>query len=252
MKESIEGHVVLDDVEEDTFIGFCEFACLGAYKTPQRSEKTHDTNLSNSTEKEAEQDALRDEPEAAVAEEHSLHPEPEPEDATVQEWDAYMGYQHKYSIFRSEFTYEAQKKKPVVTYVQYPYDGLWEQFRQLRFAGREASPSTIPDLVFHGKLYVFATRYLVDSLRTQCLKSLHRDLCELSLNKRNISHVLDLIEYAYQESGRGEHDGGSSLRNLVIHYAACEARNLAEDSRLRDLLDRFSEMGSDMVTKLVN
>ncbi|KAJ5585248.1 uncharacterized protein N7459_005048 [Penicillium hispanicum] len=44
MKESTEGHAVLEDVEEDTFLGFCEFAYLGAYKTPQRSEKTYDTN----------------------------------------------------------------------------------------------------------------------------------------------------------------------------------------------------------------
>lgn len=33
MKESIEGQAVLEGVEEDTFIGFCEFAYLGAYKT---------------------------------------------------------------------------------------------------------------------------------------------------------------------------------------------------------------------------
>ncbi|KAJ5111786.1 hypothetical protein NUU61_001416 [Penicillium alfredii] len=273
MKESTEGHAVLEDVEEDTFIGFCEFAYLGAYKTPQRSETTYDTNLRNSTEREGEQDMLRAEPEVVLAEEHSLQPESEPDDVPAQEWDPIDGlalngrvrmnnrdiYTTKkdWISFRRKIAYGIplpEEKEPAkhVTYVQYPYDGLWEQFRQLRFAGTEASHSTIPDLVFHGKLYVFATRYLVDSLRTQCLKSLHRDLCEFSLNKRNINHVLDLIEYAYQESGRGEPEGESTLRNLVIHYAACEARTLAEDPRLRDLLNGFSEMGSDMVTKLVN
>lgn len=238
MKESIEGHAVLEDVEEDTFIGFCEFAYLVPYKSPQRSERTHDANLRNSAEREGEQEVLRDEPETAVDDGHSqdieaepvlesepvFEPKPvEPEDAAVQEWDAYMGNQHKYSIFRSDFTYKTTTNKPVVTYVQYLYDGLWELFRQLWFAGKEASPSTILDLVSYRKLYVFATRYLIDSLWPQSLASLHRDLCELSLNKRNIPHVLDLLKYAYQESGRGEPEGGSSLRNLVIHYAACEA-----------------------------
>lgn len=89
-------------------------------------------------------------------------------------------------------------------------------------------------------------------MQTQCLKSLHRDLSGFSLNKRNIPHVLDLLEYTYQESGRGAVDGECPLRNLVVHYAACEARTLAKDPRLRDILDRFSEMGSDLVTKLVS
>lgn len=85
--------------------------------------------------------------------------------------------------------------KAYTTYVQYPYDGLWKQFRLRHFIGDEASISSITDLVFLGKLYVFANRYLVDSLRRQCLKSLHRDLCEFSLNKRNVSHILGLLEY---------------------------------------------------------
>ncbi|KAJ5111742.1 hypothetical protein NUU61_001372 [Penicillium alfredii] len=274
MKESTEGHAVLEDVEEDAFIGFCEFAYLGAYKTPQRSEETYDTNLGNSTEREsdlAEERRLQPDPEPEL--EPELEPEPEPDDVPAQEWDPMDGpapngrvpmnnwdmytTRKDWISFRRKLAYgiplpEEKESAKHVTYVQYPYDGLWEQFRELRFTGTEASQSTIPDLVFHGKLYVFATRYLVDSLRTQCLKSLHRDLCKFSLNKRNTNHVFDLIEYAYQESGRGEPEGESTLRNLVIHYAACEARTLAEDPRLRDLLNQFSEMGSDMVTKLVN
>lgn len=95
--------------------------------------------------------------------------------------------------------------------------------------GDEASISLVPDLVFHAKLYVFANRYLIDSLRTQCLKSLHRDLCEFSLNKQNVPHILDLLEYTYQESGRGDPGIGCSLKDLVIHYAACEARTAGRE-----------------------
>jgi hypothetical protein len=39
IRESIEGQAMLEDMEEDTFIGFYEFAYLGAYETPQRSER---------------------------------------------------------------------------------------------------------------------------------------------------------------------------------------------------------------------
>lgn len=142
--------------------------------------------------------------------------------------------------------------KAYTTYAQYSYDGLWKQFRQRHFVGDEASISSIPDLIFHGKLYLLANRYLVDSLRTQCLKSLHSDLCEFSLNKRNVPHILDLLEYTYQESGRGEPDVECSVRCLVTRYTPCETRTLAENDRFQNILDRFSEMGSDLVIKLVN
>ena len=42
MRESIEGSAILDDVEEGTFIGFCEFAYRGAYTTLDRREDNDD------------------------------------------------------------------------------------------------------------------------------------------------------------------------------------------------------------------
>ena len=290
MKESIEGSAILDDVEEGTFIGFCEFAYRGAYTTPDRraednddgknevhqgrvhSEQTSDNPDAESSQLYAEH-ASGAEPELASAQEWALHrvlepeaeempaqvwdsgasPEPEPSRVRMNCWDMYAT-KRDWISFNKKVAYgiPLPKAETRTTYIQYPYDGLWEQFRQLRFVGDEASISLTPDLVFHGKLYVFANRYLVDSLRTQCLKSLHRDLCEFSLNKQNVPHILDLLEYTYQESGRGEPDIGCSLRDLVIHYAACEARTLAENPRFGNILDRFSEMGSDLVRKIVN
>ena len=273
MKESIEGYAVLEEVDELTFTGFCEFAYRGAYSTPDRYETDEiSPDDQSGISQRNEQDATEDHPEIVTTEEQSqqIEAEPEPEEsesAPVEEcistydhrpvhmndWDMYTT-KRKWISFRKKAAYgiPLPKKEACVTHVHYPYDGLWKQFRELHFAGDEASPSTVPDLVFHGKLYVFADRYLIGSLRTQCLKSLHRDLCEFSLNRRNTSHVLDLLEYAYQESGRGSPDGEISLKNLVVHYAACEARTLAEDPRLRDILIRFSEMGSDLIMKLIN
>lgn len=127
----------------------------------------------------------------------------------------------------------------------------WQQFKSLHFDGEQASHSSDPDLVFHTKLRVFATRYLVEALRQQCLKSLHRDLCNMYLTGLDIPHVLDLLEYTFRETGRREPGGPSPLRELVIHFAACGAQKLAQTTRFRDLLDEFAVMGSDLVVKLV-
>jgi hypothetical protein len=52
-------------------------------------------------------------------------------------------------------------------------------------------------------------------------------------------------------TGRGEPGGKSLLRDLVIHYAACEARTLTDDENFTILLDSNGEMGSDLAMKLV-
>lgn len=58
-----------------------------------------------------------------------------------------------------------------------PEGHRWTQFESLEFSGDEPLPSSNPDLLAHAKIYVFATRYLIDAWREQSLKSLHRDLC---------------------------------------------------------------------------
>ncbi|OJJ82562.1 uncharacterized protein ASPGLDRAFT_75699 [Aspergillus glaucus CBS 516.65] len=222
MKDSIERSAILDDVEEGTFIGFCEFAYRGAYTTPDRRGEDNDGESGSF-------DGAKKEHQGRV---HSELASDNPDAESSQR------YAEQYASVA--YGIPLSKVKTHETYVQYPYGGLWKQFRQLHFVGDEASISLTPDLVFHGKLY------------TQCLKSLHCDLCKFSLNKQNVPHILDLLEYTYQESGRGDPDIGCSLRDLVIHYAAFEARTLAENRRFGNILDRFSEMGSDLVRKIVN
>lgn len=114
--------------------------------------------------------------------------------------------------------------------------GLYSQLCLFsRLVGDEATISSYPDLLAHAKIYVFATRYLVDPLREQCLKSLHRDLCNSALNEPTMTHILDLLVY----------------RMLVILYISCEARTLAENTRFRHILDDYGEMASDLVANLV-
>lgn len=137
----------------------------------------------------------------------------------MNSWDMYTT-KKEWTSFQKTVAYGIPlltQKTPIA--VQYPFDRLRQQFRLLQFAGDEASIFSIPDLTFHGELYVFANKYLVESLPTQRLKSLHCDLCEFPLNEHTIHHILDLFEYtyeAYEETGRSEPAGDCSLRDLVI------------------------------------
>ncbi|GIK07423.1 hypothetical protein Aspvir_003087 [Aspergillus viridinutans] len=196
--------------------------------------------------------------------------------------------------------------------------GLWDEFVSLDYFDHpstygtrpltptathlDASKSDLPYLVFHAKLYVFAVRYLIPALAQLCLRKLHADLLRLAFpgpkdGERNEERaaltatkarmVLDLLHYTYAKTTRLEPISPTSatqlrdneLRKLVIHYAACKVRELAEycppiesmvssplaspvDKRprmadrpssrgFRALLDSTTELASDLVFRMM-
>lgn len=114
-----------------------------------------------------------------------------------------------------------------------------------------AQTDNIPYLVFHAKVYVFATRYLIPALAQLCLRKLHHDLVNLSFPAPGSEYddeegvalttakgrmVLALLHFTYTKTARLEPISPTSatqlrdneLRKLVCHYAACKVRALAE------------------------
>jgi hypothetical protein len=129
----------------------------------------------------------------------------------------------------------------------------WDDFMTLDYVYRppQALRFTldVPYLVFHAKVYVFATRYLIPSLAQLSLKKLHGDLMNLSLVAPPIAGadkegdpdakffapraqmILELLHYTYNKTARVERISGllreNELRKLASHYAACKVRELA-------------------------
>ncbi|EAW15141.1 uncharacterized protein ACLA_057980 [Aspergillus clavatus NRRL 1] len=196
--------------------------------------------------------------------------------------------------------------------------GLWDEFTAIDYvdhrsmygtrpltpvsARSESSKSDLPYLVFHAKVYVFAVRYLIPALAQLCLRKLHADLLSLSFPDPKMDNrdperialttskariVLDLLHYTYTKTTRLEPISPTSatqlrdneLRKLVVHYAACKVRDLAEycppmesmlgsplaspvDKRpgradrpssrgFRALLDSTTELASDLVYRMM-
>lgn len=198
MTESTAGCATLEDVEEETFIGFCEYAYTGAYVTPELSvgqdqEITSDSGLVKST-KESNGVPVKQSEEPAI------------EDAELDRTSDLDGWglsnAKKSKKLRKKFYYnEIEGKQPEeppgeITII-YPYEQLWKRFRLRSFDSGPASFSPNPNILFHAKLYVFATKYLIEPLHQQCLRSLHRDLSSFSLNRNNRSLILDLLDFTY-------------------------------------------------------
>ncbi|WEW58458.1 hypothetical protein PRK78_003926 [Emydomyces testavorans] len=141
---------------------------------------------------------------------------------------------------------------------------LWDEFTSLQYTQQQYKsglglPSPIlrsvstyageasghdPYVLFHAKLYVFASRYLIPTLAHTCLTKLHRDLVSYPLttagldNARptNVPMILELLHFAYTNTKRDDPVFAlpnappareNQLRKLVTHFAACKVRELA-------------------------
>lgn len=138
----------------------------------------------------------------------------------------------------------------------------WEDFVALEYehpdpvplpmtpVSNTAAVPEVPYLLFHAKVYVFATRYLISGLAQLCLKKLHAELLNFSLTPPSEDEAdetafalfnaraqmfLDVMRYTYNKTTRFEPECQTSatllreseLRKLVTHFAACKMRELA-------------------------
>ncbi|OQE14624.1 hypothetical protein PENSTE_c034G05571 [Penicillium steckii] len=154
-----------------------------------------------------------------------------------------------------------------------PGMSLWDEFTTLQYTDEHQqkhqpklndTPTDLPYLTFHAKVYVFATRYLIPALAQLCLRKLHHDLMNLTLADpetssgpidsyedptisslglglgglaaQQVPRILDLVRYAYTKTTRLEPISPTSatqlrdneLRRLVVHYVACKVKILAK------------------------
>ncbi|KAF7594431.1 hypothetical protein BBP40_009251 [Aspergillus hancockii] len=215
--------------------------------------------------------------------------------------------QQKPSHYRSNSFIDMSFARQRFNFQQDSGTSLWDEFAGMDYddprqthgnrppSSLSYSASTkgdLPYLVFHAKLYVFATRFLIPALAQLCLRKLHRDLLNLgfpdypmdsqdeevyTLSTTKARMILDLLDYTYNKTTRLEPISAISatqlrdneLRRLVVHYAACKIRDLADycppventagmsyphkpsAKGLRPLMDTTTELASDLVYRMM-
>lgn len=100
------------------------------------------------------------------------------------------------------------------------------------------------DLIAHARLFVFADRYLIDPIKGLCLHKLHRDLAYFKLTAATAPRLFELLDFTNKNTGSdtgmscGETETGmgKDLRDLVVAYAAAQAKKLVEYDAFKVLL----------------
>jgi hypothetical protein len=267
MVEAHNGLAVLDDVEADTFVGFCEFAYTGDYRsriTEQEPEVVTDDPAPIQREEAPEDTALGwEEPSALVMGEAPAAEAPVEEvlaeDAPVAEapaeeapaeWGGYWGRgRPEKKKYRTQATQIERIWKDFLnlTYEDPPCLVSDEQATLVNGDNASVHQTTI-SLLYHAKIYVFAEKYLIDNLRVLCLRKLHAALRDFDLTSQTSGLILEVLEFAYAQTERKE-SRDDELRMLLIHYAACKGKILKQNPSLRSLLEANGEMACDLLYK---
>ncbi|KKA23889.1 hypothetical protein T310_2073 [Rasamsonia emersonii CBS 393.64] len=255
MRESRTGTAVLDDIEVDVFVAFCEFAYKGSYTTPDivvpETESPGEPlkPLKNGDAQNDAGDAHTHVHSHGVVAEPVSSPPPdiiEVENEVFDSWvTGHRGGKKKKKKTSSfvEWNEVPQPEPERVT------ERLWKSFKAQKVVepSTPAPPDRSPVLTFHAKVYDFATRYLIQPLQDLSLSYLYHDMCQFPVTEENLWDIFDLVQYTYDHTNRDD-PSGSLLRGLVAHYIASKADVLVHDDRMALI---SGEAGQDLVRLLV-
>ena len=98
----------------------------------------------------------------------------------------------------------------------------------------------------HARVYVFAEKYDIQSLKTLALRKLHKTLSELRLFPERVGDITKLLEYVYANTPEAV-EGTEDIRAMLAHYVGCEMEMLMKDGEFKDLMLHNGDMLGDVL-----
>ncbi|KAK6087793.1 hypothetical protein SCUP234_01432 [Seiridium cupressi] len=290
-EEALTNVAVWEDIDEDTFVRFCEFAYTGDYQaaspikpegtvrngrcaSTRRYEIFLDTLLTRSAMIEHDADVLAEyisqdvpvpAPETdAIVEPESPVPvletypiaEPEPEPIEFDGFWASSSRKKSKKKAKKGLTWEEEYSQEAM---ETPKEKLWRKFRYLfhdmstEFILANAKPEIDHTEVFlsHARIYTMADCYDVESLAKKALGRLHRTLVCFRVFEERIPDIVALIEYGFNNT---IDKGGEQdgLRSLLCMYTACKLEDLWSNADFQNLFREHGDFAHGVLSNLLS
>lgn len=238
MSETHVGRAVLEDEDLWTFTRFSHWAYAGFYKAAEFSERAESQAQQETNEKIDEGTAAPSL--GVIAPIYSLSialavPDTVPLPRRVKKIHAY----------------DNLPNPPISK------ESLKEAFVKLRFckagderpiwtprANTKASEDYTNVLLSHTRLYVFAEKYDIGSLKRLTLQNLHQTLAAFTLWPECVDDVVTLLRFAYGHTSKPE-GGSEPMRVMLSRYIGYEMDKLVDETPFRDLLEEDRDFLDD-------
>ena len=262
MLEVAEGCAVLEDVDEDTFVYFSQFAYTGNY-TILKPMALPDAPAAPDTP------ALPDAP----AEKVQRDPSPpldtfvtidEISDQTLANPPVPLDISLNNPVdgldegrAGASISKKSKSKGKTAEAIEKPKLSkmLWEDFRALSYISTNFSYETEldpKDFLAHARIYVFADKYAIGPLRMLSLHKLHCSLVAHTLSVGRIGKIVQLLRWTYQNTCDGSSGSAiDELRSLTALYAACKIKTLAKSVDYEVLLEENGALGKNIIKMLL-
>ncbi|KAB5536108.1 hypothetical protein GE09DRAFT_341243 [Coniochaeta sp. 2T2.1] len=222
MKEAREDCATWEEVDEDTFIRFGQFAYTGEYDaaSPQPVDPSPDQRET------ADEKSRVDSPVSWAC--------PTPKTTTKK---------------------RLSNISPARGAMQSKKDMLWAAFKERRYIESSSSPGPSQNredenytevFLSHAKMFVFANYHGISSLEMLALHKLRNALSAFELYESRIGDVVQLARYSYENTVDLNEETGS-LRNLVTHYATCKVEDMWKSRDFHILLETCGDFSRDIV-----
>ena len=87
----------------------------------------------------------------------------------------------------------------------------------------------------HARLYVFADKYDVQTLKVLAMEELHATLAVYTLYQERTAEIVRLLRYVYANTAESK-DGVEDLRTILTQYMEAEVDILIKDENLQELM----------------
>ena len=98
----------------------------------------------------------------------------------------------------------------------------------------------------HARLYVFAEKYDIRSLKLLALNKLQETLAIFTLYPERVGDITSLLKYVFDNTAESE-PGVEDIRTMLAHYIGCEMEILLKEGEIKVLLASNGEMLNDFL-----
>lgn len=226
MQEATSGTVIWEDVAEDTFGRFAQFAYAGDYDTPSHTTMGDHSQLPSLDKAEEQPDIISGSP------------------ILMGSWAAPDSFPQKGASLKG-------KRAPEFSDLSYP--GPTRPFpfnmRTQPRHNKSSKEDYTPIFLAHAQLYVLGEKYGIQTLKAKVLQKLHRTLCHFTLYKACVGGVVDLIRYTYANTPSLK--CMDQLRELVIHFVTDKPNDLIGSKKFLTLVEEGGPFSRDLVALML-
>ena len=229
MKEAQAGTVDWEDVDEETFARWAQFVYTGDYPPVSCNIVAEPTTSAEEATPSPE-----------------LQPEVLPDQSLEDSW-GFQSFSKTRKPARKSGLFTERSKFHDLTY---PVPSLSKFSSMCKIRPNESSVEDYsPVFLGHARLYVFAEKWGIESLRTLALHKLHATLCGYKPYKPRYGDVVELIKYTYQNTPTQKRMGG--LRALVTKDVAQEQIQIAKSESCLSLVEDEGSFARDLLSMVL-